>query len=267
MRRTGPIRPISPIVWLVLLTGAWQPDARAADPTGDKPPAVIGDWSQPADGLRVRLVSAKPVYATGEALSLRLEIQNVTKGTIAFVEPDLQPELTLPGAPIYEKGSEYAWQVTAEPVGGRIFIRWMTHGRKRMMARARLVRPGASHIIEIAAPVRRERQDKLLKKLEPLDEPPQPQKVTLYFGLGLVDAGQYRIKASFDRARDPAHVAVEGRMLKTQRSKGGGGWAYAVKEEVSPWRADKLDSPPIILRIVKRPAARALRHPRTAHTP
>ena len=250
-RLIGPIGPVGPIIWLLALLAACQPACHAAEEAGARPAAAVGDWSQPAGGLRVRLISAKAAYATGEALSLRLEIQNVTKGTIAFAEADLQPQLTLPGAPIYEKGSEYAWQITAEPVGAKIHILWATQVRQRMMPRARFVRPGATHAVEITAPVRMERQDKLLKRLEPLDEPPRPQKATLYFGLGLVDPGEYRIRASFDRARDPAHVAVEGRTVKTQRSKGGGGWAYAVKEEVSPWRADKLDSPPITLRIVE----------------
>lgn len=215
----------------------------------------------------MRLISQKQVYRTGEALALRLEIQNVTKRAIAFVEPDLQPELTLPAAPIYQKGSEYAWRITAEPVGGRIFIRWMTHGRKRMMARARSVRPGATHRIEITAPVRRERQDKLLEKLGRLEEPPQPQKATLYFGLGLVDTGEYRLRASFDRGRDPAHIKVERGLIQAQRTDGGGGWACAAKGEVSPWRADKLSSPPIVIRVVKQAGAAAPPTPGTRHTP
>jgi hypothetical protein len=243
------------VVLLGALTMGAAPPAEGKRTQGEQPSPVVGGWSQPADGLRMRLISKKAAYAAGEALALRLEIQNVTQQTVAFVEPEFQPELTLPGAPIYGKDAGYAWVVSADPVGRRIHIRWATQARKRMTPRARLVRPGATHLVEITAPGRRERQDKLITELDRLDEPPRPQKATLYFGLGAADGGQYRLVASFDRSRDPARVTVEGRMARAERL-GSGGMAYRTKGKVTPWRAQRLASPPITIRIA-RPAGRA----------
>jgi hypothetical protein len=238
------------VVLLGSLTAMAAQPAEGQGEPGEQPSPVVGGWSPPAGGLRMRLISAKAAYAAGEVLSLRLEIQNVTQQTIAFVEPELQPELTLPGAPLYEKDARYAWVVSADPVGRRIYIRWATKARKRMAPRARVVGPGATHVVEITAPSQQERQDKLIKEPERLDEPTRPQKAMLYFGLGAVDGGEYRLVASFDRSGDPARVTVEGRMARAERP-GSGGMAYSTKGKVTPWRADRLASPPITIRIAR----------------
>src|SRR5262245_42397178 len=69
-----------------------------------------GGWSQPVDGLRVRLLAPRTRYRVGDAVRLALELQNVSGSPLVIEEPELWPAVFVRGVP-------ERWAISAERLG------------------------------------------------------------------------------------------------------------------------------------------------------
>lgn len=192
--------------------------ATAAEPKAGQ----TGAWSAPVEGVRVRLVSEKGDYKAGEALALRLELQNVTERRLLIHEPQLMPLICPPGDHPYGEGHGFPWIISTEPVGRKIHIHWAKQQVQHAASALRVLAPGATHTVLIRG-VARERKDVATR----MRREGEPQRETVRFVFGRMP-GKYDLRATFRAAA--GHQPARGDTF---------------------WRARSIATPPITIRIVR----------------
>jgi hypothetical protein len=187
-------------------------------------PADKAPWGQPAEGIRVRLLSRETKYKVGEPLVLALEIQNVSKAEVSLKEPHLMPVISYPDNHPYGKHS-YTWVITCEIPGGNPCICWDARQElQRVPSRLRL-KPGETYRVAVEGVSLRKEFDP-----ERSGKRGEPQRDMVHF-VGADEPGVYLLKATFAR-RDMG-----------LKQKAGG--------EEGTWSAERLETPEIRVEMVK----------------
>src|SRR5262245_13984887 len=83
-------------IFLLSCLATMVPAAPAPFPR-ERKPTDTQQWSQPVEGLRVRLLPARTIYRVGEPIVFMLEIQNVSGSTLLVEEPDLPSTISSRG--------------------------------------------------------------------------------------------------------------------------------------------------------------------------
>jgi hypothetical protein len=149
-------------------------------------------WSEPADGVRVRLTTAKVKYKVGEPLKLTLELCEVAGKNRLLAEPELEPIISYPRSHPY-RSDDFPWVITADRVGGNPKVLWDRRATGRKDAAEVRLAAGTTYRVEITT-------------LPPGTEPPpdrarekgEPQLEVLEFAAA-GESGAYSLRATYAR--------------------------------------------------------------------
>lgn len=217
----------SPILAAAAAVAAIAPAASGHEKNAPRPQPVAGSreaWSEPVEGLRARLLTAKAQYKVGESLELTLEVQNVSKGPLLLETPQVMPVISFPGSNPYGKGT-FPWVITCEVPNSATCILW--GGRQMLPSAPDLNRlsPGETLRLRIdtLAMHKEFEADRIRKAGEPV-------RVQAHF-VGTNEPAVYLLRATFRRPE------------KEAKREEGRGPRY--------WSGERLEAPVVRIEVVK----------------
>jgi hypothetical protein len=173
--------------------------------------AVEGKWSEPVEGVRVRLSSKKAKYAPGEAIKLTFELHNKTDEKLHLPEPQFLPLIWHAGEHPYDRDA-YRWAVNLETPGRKVHIFWDRRQTALSLSSHTLLPPGSVYVVEIEA------QSNPTEELRKQRKRGEPQRETLEWVPGK-DAGRFLLQVHFQAAKDLVMSGRFGRILELRTPK------------------------------------------------
>jgi hypothetical protein len=163
-------------------------------------------WSEPVDGVKVRIFPTRTMFQTNDTLRFRLEFQNVSGSSLAFPIPQIMPVMAPPGNHPFKDDSPFTCVLTARPEDGDASILFAAREPLLWEQEMCFLKPNGILRVNISCPdVLKEREDKEMGVAE--EASLVQHEAQLSFGLGH-DVGRYEVAGWHEYPRKPDEVDI-----------------------------------------------------------